>query len=120
MNQIVILLIIGLAAGLLSGFVGVGGGIIVIPALIVFLGFSQQTAQGTSLAFLLLPIGFFAVINYYKAGFVDVKAAAIMCVTFVVGSYISSLYAVKIPQEFLKKGFGIFLFIVSIKFIFGK
>lgn len=120
MNQTIVLLLIGLAAGLLSGFVGVGGGIVVIPALIFFLGFSQQQAQGTSLAFLLLPIGILAVMNYYKAGFVDVKAAAIMCITFVIGSYFSSSIIVSIPQEYLKKGFGIFLLLVSLKFIFGK
>ena len=119
-NQIIILLIIGLAAGLLAGFVGVGGGIIVIPALIIFLGFSQQQAQGTSLAFLLLPIGILAVMNYYKAGFVDVKAAGIMCLTFIVGSYLSSSIAVSIPQEYLKRGFGVFLFLVSLKFLLGK
>ena len=120
MNNTVILLLIGLAAGLLSGFVGVGGGIIVIPSLIFFLGFTQQQAQGTSLAFLLLPIGILAVMNYYKAGFVDVKAAAIMCITFIIGSYFSSAMVVSIPQEYLKRGFGIFLLLVSLKFIFGK
>jgi Predicted permeases len=120
MYSTVVLLLIGLAAGLLSGFVGVGGGIIVIPALIIFLGYSQQQAQGTSLAFLLLPIGILAVLNYYKAGFVDIKAAAIMCVTFVIGSYFSSEMAVTIPQQYLKRGFGVFLLLVSLKFLLGK
>ena len=67
-NTVLILLSIGLFAGLLSGFVGVGGGIIIVPGLIIFLGFSQHTAQGTSLALLMLPVGVLAVMNYYKAG----------------------------------------------------
>jgi uncharacterized protein len=120
MNSTMVLLIIGFAAGILSGLVGVGGGIIVIPALIYFLGFSQQQAQGTSLAFLLLPIGIFAVMNYYKAGFVDIKAAAIMCATFVLGSYLSSYMAVTIPAIYLKRTFGVFTFLVSLKFLIGK
>jgi len=120
MNSTLILLAVGFVAGILSGLVGIGGGIIVIPALIILLGFSQQQAQGTSLAFLLLPIGIFAVINYYKAGFVDVKAAGIMCITFIIGSWLSSSFAVHMPQDILKKVFGVFLILVAVKFIFGK
>lgn len=120
MNNIIILLLMGLAAGLLSGFLGIGGGIIVIPALVFFLGYSQQMAQGTSLAFLLPPIGLLAVYNYYKVGQVDLKAAAIMCITFIVGSYFSSKVATQIPEQFLKKAFAIFLLAYSIKLFFEK
>ncbi|MCE1189766.1 MAG: sulfite exporter TauE/SafE family protein [Ignavibacteria bacterium] len=120
MQQITILLIIGLAAGIISGFLGIGGGIIIIPALVGLLGFTQQTAQGTSLALLLPPIGILAVMNYYNKGYVDLKAAGIMCITFVVGSYISSKLAVVISQEVLKKAFSLFLFLYAMKLWFGK
>lgn len=120
MYQISVLLIIGLLAGIISGFLGIGGGIIIIPLLVGFLGFTQQGAQGTSLALLLPPIGILAVMNYYNKGFVDIKAAAIMALTFLVGSYFSSKIAVNIPQEYLKKGFAVFLIIYAIKLLTGK
>lgn len=114
------LLFIGLLAGALSGFLGIGGGIIVIPALVYLLGFSQQQAQGTSIAMLLPPIGLLAFINYYKAGFVDIKAAAILVITFLIGSYITSKYVVTFPEFTLKKIFGAFLLIYSIKLLVEK
>src|SRR5215211_6744849 len=90
-TQIILtLIIIGLAAGMLSGLVGVGGGIIVVPALVFFLGFSQQQAQGTSLGLLLLPIGILAVINYYNKGHIDVRVVGIMCLAFVIGGWLGS------------------------------
>lgn len=120
MNQIIYLLLIGLAAGFLSGFLGIGGGIIIVPALVGLLGFSQLNAQGTSLAFLLPPIGILAVMNYYKTENVDLRAAAIMAVTFLAGSYVSSKLAVNIPVHIVKKTFAVFLFIYAIKLFFGK
>ncbi|KAF0151005.1 MAG: putative permease [Ignavibacteria bacterium] len=120
MNDALVLLIIGLAAGLLSGLVGVGGGIIVIPMLVAFLGFAQKEAQGTSLGLLLLPIGFLAVMNYYKAGYINIKAVAIMSITFVIGSYLSSKFAVGLPDHILKKVFAVFLLFVALKLFFGK
>lgn len=120
MNEIIILLIIGLAAGLVSGVLGIGGGIIIIPMLVGFLGYSQKDAQGTSLGLLLLPIGILAVMNYYKAGYVNLKAVGIMVVTFVIGSYISSLYAINLPVGMLKKIFAVFLILYAFKLLFGK
>jgi len=120
MNEILILLIIGLAAGLVSGVLGIGGGIIVIPMLVGFLGYTQKDAQGTSLGLLLLPIGIFAVINYYKAGHVNLKAAGIMVITFVIGSYLSSLYAVSLPEGVLKRIFAVFLILYALKLLTGK
>lgn len=117
---IFILLSIGLLAGLASGFLGVGGGIIVIPMLVGLLGYSQKTAQGTSLALLLPPIGLLAVMNYYKAASINIKAALIMCVTFVIGSYLSSKYAVSLPEVTIKRIFAIFLMAYSVKLFFGK
>src|SRR5215213_4365376 len=87
---IIILSLIGLFAGMLSGLVGVGGGIIVVPALIFFLGFTQQQAQGTSLGLLLLPVGILAVLNYYKQGHIDVRVVGVMAIAFVLGGWLGS------------------------------
>src|SRR6187401_1636156 len=89
-QMVVLLLLIGLAAGMLSGLVGVGGGIIVVPALVFALGFTQQQAQGTSLGLLLLPVGILAVMNYYNKGHIDVRVVGIMALAFVVGGWLGS------------------------------
>ena len=118
--EILILLFVGLIAGLISGFLGIGGGIVIIPALVYLLGYSQQNAQGTSLGLLLPPIGLLAVINYHKGGFVNIKAAAIMCVTFIIGSYISSKIVVDLPESIVKKSFAVFLLFYSMKLFLEK
>jgi len=120
MENTIILLLIGLVGGVVSGFLGLGGGIIIIPALVYLLGYSQHQAQGTSLALLLPPIGILAVINYYKGGFIDFKAAAIMAVAFLAGSYFSSLFAVDLSDAVIKKIFASFLLIYSAKLFFEK
>ena len=120
MNELLILLAVGLAAGFLSGMVGVGGGIIIVPALIYFLGFSQAQAQGTSLFMLLLPTGIFAVMNYYKAGYVDWKIALIIASSFLVGGYLGSKLAISIDQNMVKKIFAGFVIIVGLKMLFDK
>src|SRR5215470_15408493 len=109
-ETILLLTIIGLAAGILSGMVGVGGGIIVVPALVIFLGFSQHQAQGTSLGLLLLPVGILAVINYYNKGYIDIKVVAIMSVAFIIGGWLGSKLSLSLPQETVRKIFGIVLF----------
>jgi len=118
--EILILLFIGLLAGFMSGLLGIGGGIIIIPALVYLLGYSQQNAQGTSLGLLLLPIGILAVLNYHKAGFVNIKAAAIMCITFIIGSYITSKIAVELPETIIKKMFAVFLLFYAAKLFLEK
>ena len=120
MNAILILLAIGAAAGMLSGLVGVGGGIIIVPVLVYFLGYSQHHAQGTTLFLFMLPVGLLGVFNYYKAGNVDFRAALIIGSTFIVGSYFGSKIALAIDQNTVKKIFGIIIFFVSLKMIFGK
>jgi len=120
MQQIIIYLLIGLAAGLMSGMLGIGGGIIIVPLLVAFVGLSQQAAQGTSLGLLLLPLGILAVMNYYKAGLVDIRAVLFMSIPFVIGSYLSSKFAVNIPEVLLKKIFGVFLLFYAIKLFFNK
>ncbi|MGD1005717.1 MAG: sulfite exporter TauE/SafE family protein [Ignavibacteriaceae bacterium] len=120
MEKTIILLLIGLAAGIFSGVLGIGGGIVIIPLLVYFLGFSQHQAQGTSLGLLLPPVGALAVMNYYKAGFVDIKAALIMVITFLIGSYLSSLFAIQLSETIIKKIFAVFLLAYSIKLFFEK
>ena len=116
--QIVILLItIGLAAGFLSGLVGVGGGIIVVPALVFFLGFTQHEAQGTSLGLLLLPVGILAVMNYYNKGYIDVKVVGIMAVAFVLGGWFGSKLALSISEDAVKKVFAVILFYTAFKML---
>lgn len=118
-QSVLILLLIGLTAGVLSGMVGIGGGIIVVPALIYFLGFSQATAQGTSLGMMLPPIGILAAYNYYKAGSLDIKYALILGLAFVIGGFIGSKVSLGLISETnLKKLFGSFMLIAAIKMIF--
>lgn len=116
-GTIVALILVGVAAGTLSGLVGVGGGIIIVPALIFFLGFSQFEAQGTSLGLLLLPAGILAVINYYKQGYIDLKVVGIMCAAFVLGGWMGSKLALSISQEMVKKIFAIVLFYTAFKML---
>ena len=118
LNQILILLILGLISGILSGLLGIGGAVFIIPALAMFLGFSQQTAQGTTLMMMVLPVGLLAAVQYYKAGHGDVKVAAILAVAFFVGGYIGGKFANLIPQDILKKLFAVLLIIIAIKMLF--
>ena len=120
LGTILILLAVGLAAGTLSGMVGVGGGIIIVPALVFFLAYSQQLAQGTSLAVLLLPAGIFAVMNYYKAGFVDIPSTLLIALSFTLGGFLGSRLSISLDQQTVKKIFATLLLIVSLKMFFGK
>jgi uncharacterized membrane protein YfcA len=115
---IIMLLVVGLAAGMLAGLVGVGGGVIIIPALVYLLGFTQKEAQGTSLGILLLPVGILAVINYYKQGYIDIKAVIIISLAFVIGGFFGSKLALAISQETLRKVFGTLLLVLAIKILF--
>lgn len=118
-STLIILLVVGLLGGLLSGLVGVGGGIIVVPALVYFLGLSQHTAQGTSLALMLPPIGILAAMNYYKAGSLNIKYAIIIAIAFVIGGYFGSKISITyISESAMKKIFGIVMLIASIKLVF--
>lgn len=111
---------LGLVVGVLSGMVGVGGGIILIPALVYFYGFSQHMAQGTSTAMLLPPIGILAAYTYYKHGFVDVRATLLICAGFILGGLFGAKIAVALPNDALKRGFGVLLMLISMRMIFGK
>jgi len=120
MAEVIILLIIGLVAGFASGILGIGGGLFVIPGLVLLLNYSQKTAQGTSLGLLLPPIGLLAVLNYYNEGYVNLKAAGIMIITFIIGSYFSSKLAVNLPEDIIKKVFAVFLLFYAVKLFFSK
>jgi len=119
-QTIMILVIIGLIAGIFSGFVGIGGGVIIVPALVYFMAMSQTGAQGTSLAMMLPPIGILAVYNYYKAGEININYALILAAAFVVGGFIGSKISLSISPSLVKKIFGIFMLLVSIRMIFSK
>ena len=116
-TTIVILIIIGLAAGMLSGLVGVGGGLIIVPALVYFLAFSQKEAQGTSLGILLLPVGILAVMQYYQKGYIDIKVVLIVSAGFVIGGWFGSKMAVSLPVVTIKKIFAIFMLITAFKML---
>lgn len=118
-NYIFVLLSIGLLAGILSGFIGIGGGVIMVPML-VFLGFSQHQAQGTSLAVMLPPVTFLAVMNYYKAGFINWKYALIISTMFILGGYLGSKLSLNINPKLMRQIFGVILLISALKMIFKK
>jgi len=112
-QTILILAIIGVFAGVLSGFVGVGGGVIIVPALVFFLGLSQHTAQGTSLFVLSMPVVLFAVINYWKSGNIEWKYGLVIAATFLIGAYVGSKLSLKLSPGMVKLIFGVFLAYVS-------
>lgn len=119
-SMLILLLAIGIVTGIMAGMLGIGGAIIMIPALVFIMGFSQQMAQGTSLAVMLPPVGIFATYNYWKAGQVDIKFALILAVAFIVGSYFGSRIALAIPQALLKKIFGVLLLLVAARMLLSK
>ena len=119
-TTIIILLVIGLFAGIASGLVGIGGGIIIIPALIYFLSMSQQDAQGVSIGMLLLPVGFLAAYNYYTAGSFNFKYSLIIGSTFIVGAWLGSKISLQISPDTMRIIFGVFILLIALKMIFNK
>lgn len=116
--MVVFLIILGILSGALSGMVGVGGGIIIVPALVFFLSFTQKQAQGTSLGILLLPVGILGVIQYYKQGQIDWRVVLIVSLAFLAGNYFGSKWALSLSDKTLKKVFAIVLIIVGFKILF--
>jgi len=119
-SVLLLLIAVGIVTGFMAGMLGIGGAIIMIPALVFLLGLSQQSAQGTSLAVMLPPIGILAAYNYYKAGNVNLKFALILAVAFIAGSFFGSKLALEIPQPVLKKIFGLLLLLVAGRMLLFK
>jgi len=113
-------LLLGLVAGTFSGLIGIGGAIIIIPSLVLLFGLSQHTAQGTTLALMVPPIGLLAAWTYYKQGFVDFKIAGLICLGFFFGGLAGAKFATNVPDNILRKIFGVILLIASLKMIFYK
>lgn len=120
MEDIIIYITIGVAAGILSGLFGIGGGVIIIPALVFLEGFSQLKAQGTSLVALLPPVGILAFLEYYKRGYTDVYAGIIICGAMVIGAKFGAQFANTLPLEVLRKAFAIFVILIGIKTFIEK
>lgn len=120
MGTILLFIILGIIAGMLSGLIGIGGGVIIVPALLFIFGFSQQQAQGTTLALMVPPIGILAAWTYYKQGNVDLQAALFICLGFIVGSLFGARLATQFSNLILEKIFGIALLLISLKMIFAK
>jgi len=120
MTNIILYLLLGLVAGTFSGLIGIGGGTIIVPALVFLFGFSQHLAQGTTLALLVPPIGFLAAWTYYKQGYVDLRIASLICIGFFLGGLIGAKFATKLSNVALERVFGVALLLISLKMIFAK
>ncbi|PKP31335.1 MAG: permease [Bacteroidetes bacterium HGW-Bacteroidetes-16] len=120
LSIVIILILIGLLAGMFSGLIGIGGAIIMIPALVLILGMDQYSAQGTSLAIMLPPIGLMAAWNYYKAGAIDLRYAMIIAGAFFIGGFFGSKFALGIPEVILRKVFAAILLVIAVKMFFSK
>lgn len=113
-------LLLGIFAGTLSGLIGIGGGVVITPALVFLFNFSQHQAQGTTLALLVPPVGILAAWTYYQHGYVDIKIASIICIGFLFGGLLGSKVATFVPNYFLEKIFGFALLLISLKMIFNQ
>ncbi len=120
MTDLLLYVVIGLVAGALSGLLGIGGGIIIVPALIFFFGFSQHMAQGTTLALMVPPIGILAAWTYYRHGNVNLPAALFICLGFVVGGLFGARMAGSVPEPVLRRVFGAVFLVVSLRMILFK
>jgi uncharacterized protein len=110
---------IGLVTGVLSGVFGIGGGVVIVPALIYLAGFRQHVATGTSLAILLPPVGIGAVLEYYRYGNVNLYAALVMAVAVTIGGYFGAVLANRLSGPSLRLAFGVFVMCLGAYLIFG-
>ena len=118
-QTVVLLVLIGVSAGIMSGFIGIGGGVIMVPAMVYLLGMNQHMAQGTSLLLMLPPIGILAVMNYYRAGQVNWTYGIIIAVAFVIGGYFGSKLSLKLSPALVKLIFGALMLYISVKMIYS-
>jgi hypothetical protein len=120
MERQLLFVMLGIATGFLSGLTGIGGGVVLVPALVYAFGFSQQQAQGTSLAMFVVPVGLIGAFVYHKRGFVDLWAAALICTGFLLGSFGGSRLATDLPAIWLKRLFGSLLMILAVMMLTEK
>ena len=113
-------LILGCLTGTISGAVGIGGGCLITPALVYLFGFSQHSAQGTTLALMVPLIGLAAAWKYYQQGYVDVKVGALLCIGFMLGSLLGAQCGISLPEVFLKRMFGTIMLLISLRMMFAK
>ncbi len=118
LTTILLLLLVGLLAGMMSSLVGIGGGIIIVPALVLIFGLNQKAAQGTSLLLLSMPVAFAGAYNYYKAGHADWKIAVILAFAFVIGGFFGSKVALGLETIVIKRIFAVFMIIIAVKYLF--
>jgi len=114
------LCLLGLLAGAFSGLIGIGGGIIIVPALVYLFGMSQHLAQGTTLTLLVPPIGILAAWTYYKQGYVDIRVGTLICIGFVLGGLLGSRFAVILPDTMLRRVFSVVMILIGFKMWFSK
>jgi len=117
-NNFFLIAVIGTIAGIMGGLFGLGGAIIIIPSLVILLGFSQQMAQGTTLIMMVLPVGALAAFQYYQKGFIDIKAALILAVFFFVGGYLGAKFSTQLPELVMKRAFALLLVGIAVKMWF--
>ena len=120
MTQILQYVALGLVGGTLAGLLGIGGAIIVVPALVYFFGFDQNMAQGTTLAMLIPPVGLLAVWQSYQQNAVDFKVAGILCVGMFLGGYLGGYVATHLPSDVLRRVFAVALLLIALKMFIGK
>ena len=116
----ILYILLGIIAGGLSGLIGIGGGVIIVPVLVFLFDMSQQSAQGTTLALLVPPIGILAAMQYYRQGYVDVRVAMLIIVGFLIGSVVGSQLAIGMPTKLLTKVFGAVLLVIALKMFFSR
>lgn len=120
MPDFIAFVLLGLIAGSVSGLIGIGGGIIIVPALVLIFGLSQKEAQGTTLALLVPPIGVLAAYTYYKRGLVDTKIALLVCLGFLIGGLIGARLTTRLSNRIVVRLFGISLLLISLKIILTR
>jgi uncharacterized protein len=115
--QLIVVLLIGLAAGVLAGLFGIGGGVIIVPALMLLAGFSVKMAAGTSLVALLLPVGLLGAIEYYRHGEINVVAAVFLVIGLFIGTYFGAKITLSLPELYVKRAFGVLLLILAVRYL---
>jgi len=119
-ESLILYVLIGATAGVLSGLLGIGGGIILVPALVLVIGLTQHQAQGTTLVLLTAPFGLLAALTYYQSGYADLKIAAFLGIGFFFGAFLGAKVATNIPTDVLEKLFGVALVLLGLKMLLSK